>query len=212
MPSKFYDFFDVANNGTLPEICQSTWTLVSPDSNADPIIEATSTYSLGNAFLEDFEYGWTKETTYDLYRHRIDALLVVAEAHDPMSKIFQALMCAALVFTVSGLETLVRTAAKLPRTTSLRQEIGAFISAVEKLQGYLPVAESDRAPLARLFEVRHAIVHEGWRWTADLKKMNDRRSPDTTELLFDLDGVRRIIAAADRFANGIAPIFPSPDL
>lgn len=217
---KYFNFFDIRENGALLPVSRI------PDGRG-----SMQTVTWRGGFFEGFEYGWSKETTYDLYRRRISALLEMAERHDNDSEECQALLTSAIVLTISALEVLVRNA--IPRkeksgekekeepggnleeadeeggreTDFIRQDIGEFVRLVEKLEGYKPIDPKDRAPLDRLFDVRHCIIHNGWRVSRHLQAKVDRRMMLQEELLFHIDGVRAVIEAADRFADCVAECY-----
>lgn len=221
---KYFDFFDIRDNGALPPV-----TRISDGKGS------MQTVTWRGGCFEGFEYGWSKETTYDLYRSRISALLKMAEQHENDSEECQALLTTAIVLTISALEVLVRNA--IPRkkkndekekeaveggleegkkrggreTDFIRQDVGEFVRLVERLDGYKPIDPKDRAPLDRLFDVRHCIIHNGWRVTHDLQAKVDSRMRLQEELFFHVDGVRKVIAAADRFADCVADCYGKAD-
>lgn len=221
---RYFDFFNVRENGAL-----------QPSTRVPDGKGSMQTVRWRGGFFESYDYGWSKETTYDPYRKRISALLKLAEQHDDDSGECQALLSSAIVLTISALEVLVRHA--LPRkrrndkkekdetpgkpeegekrdareTDFIRQEIGEFVRLVEKLDGYRPIDPRDRMPLDRLFDVRHSIIHNGWRVTRDLQAKVDSRLMLQEELFFHIDEVRRVIEAADRFADCVAGCYHSAD-
>lgn len=191
----FFDFFDIRNNGELQE---KTHIPDGKGGYQDVVWKG--------GFLEDFEFGWNVETTYGIYRQRIEPLLALAEQQEPRSTAAQALLSSAIVLAVSGLETLICTVGKLKKAPD--QSIQEHIKIVEKAEGYKPIDLKDVAPLGRMFSARHAIIHRGWRLTKSLQKQIDKRAPMQKELIFGVAQVRRVIEAADRFATSVKGCFP----
>ncbi|WP_437618570.1 hypothetical protein [Sorangium sp. So ce1151] len=206
-PSRFFDFFDIRNNGEIIPPTKLEYKVTSGDGKEEV---KNQTVRWGHGFVESFESGWSQETTYELYRARIEELLRLASEHSDNDVAVQALLASAIVLTVSGLETLVCAAAKLKQAP--RQGIDEFIGSVSGLKGYVAMNKKDRMPLQRMFDARHAIVHYGWRITTDLQGSIDGRSSSGEELLLNVQNVRKVIEAADRFASCVAPCFPSLDL
>ncbi|WP_437688449.1 hypothetical protein [Sorangium sp. So ce176] len=203
-PQRFFDFFNIRNNGELLPNEKLEYKVPSGDGKEEVKIQ---TVRWRHGFSDGFEFGWSKDTTYNLYRARVEELLRLASEQNNSADAVQALLASAIVLTVSGLEALVCAAAKL--RDKPRQSIDEFIRVASGLEGYMEIDRKDRMPLQRMFDVRHAIVHYGWRVTDDLRGSIDSRCSSGEELLFDVDNVRKVIEAADRFASCVAPCFPS---
>lgn len=200
--TEFFDFFHIRHYGNPPEAL--TVELSNGEQARGRLIPGV---------LEDFSFGWSVETTYGIYRARSEALLDAADKQEATSTLCQALLSCVVVLTVSGLETLVVAAAAAAAAGSPvkrpTQSIDEFIRIVEGLDGYKPIESKDRAPLGRLFDVRHAIVHYGWRVTSKLQGRVDHRVPVQKEVFLDPGNVRKVLQVADRFAEGVRGCFPS---
>ncbi|MDD5308748.1 MAG: hypothetical protein PHU25_15630 [Deltaproteobacteria bacterium] len=186
-----FDFFAASLNGEPPEEIH----IATPNGHG-------RTHTLREGLEEDFGFGWNTETTYGLYRGRAESLLMLAGRSDIDEEAVQALLASVIVFVASGLEALVRTAAKV-------RQVDDFIRLVEDVAGYVPIDPRDHAPLGRLFQIRHAIVHNGWRVTKKIQGQVSGRMPRGKELHFGYDEVRAVVEAADRFAKCVAPCFPN---
>lgn len=196
--NKFFDFFDVKKVGKPNE------KVKIKSANGE-----TRTYWFECGFIEDFSWGWNKETTYDLYRKRIDALLELAEQHEDESDTCQALLASALVFAVAGLESLVRAVSKKGKRPN--QSSDEFFWKVEANPEYQKLDTKDKTALSKLFQVRHAVVHCGLKMTPKLNGKINRRAPVGEDLMFESEKVLEVINAADRFALRIAQCFDKSD-
>ena len=191
---KYFDFFNVKKVGKPKEKMQIKGT------NGEAF---SCWFECG--LIEDFNWGWNKETTYDLYRKRIDALLELAEQHADESDACQALVASALVFAVAGLESLVLAVSKEGKRPN--QSIDEFFRKVETIPGYKKLDAKDNTALSILFQVRHAIVHCGLKMTPKLHGKIKRRAPVGENLMFEKEKALEVIKAADRFALCIEQCF-----
>ncbi len=179
------DFFDVKSWGDLPEVAKGI------DGTGKPF---TQRWVHGS--MEDFEFGWSRATTYDPYRAKVESLLRLAEEAQDEAAV-QTLLQAAIVFTVSGVEALMQF-----RTPSVDEHsIDAYEAVLSTAPGYPPPRPGDKEALGRLFQVRHAIIHYGGRVTHKLFGRISARTPRNSPIQLGTKETREIVLAADRFAD-----------
>lgn len=202
---QFFSFFHAEQNGDLAREEVRNWTITTDEST----IETSGHVKFIPGIVESFDFGWNKQTTYDHYRRRIGLLLELATARSDDDETCQSLLCASIIFFISGLETLVKTTARLKDAPS--QDIDEYVGILKQLDGYRPIPDEDLLALRRLFEARHAIIHNGWNWTDDLKKHNNKRFPGGNWLRFRTSEIQRMLSIADRFADTASTCTPPED-
>lgn len=169
----------------------SFFTTASPGPDSEvkvPDGKYFRTVRFSDGFVEDFEFGWSPETTIAPLCDDARRLLDLARSSND-----QACIRAAIVNIVCGLEAYITVALGGPAPT---QSLAAYNEALKAKIGaaYSPPQGRSAKALDRLFKVRHAIVHRGCRATEDVaKSTNIMRN---SRLDFDIDEVDEVIAIA----------------
>ncbi len=180
--------------------------------------------------LEDFGFGWNKETTYDGPRNQALSLLdhskTCSTAEDQ-----QALLQCSVILLTSGLESFFQFVASHHRTPSphrktsaakrslktpkqkartrkneqpsLRQSFGDYERIAKRYSNYKEINGRDRTAITRMFLVRHAIVHHGGRITKTLRKNLNGNVYRSETISLDAPNIAKVIEATDRFVESV---------
>lgn len=164
------------------------------------------TYRLSDAFLETFDFGWSKATTFDHYADRARAMIEVARREpDTKSPTARGCLQAAIVFLISGLETLVAVVlhdrngiADLPD-----QALAEYERVLAVFPEYVRLGGPERTAIDRLFKIRHVVVHAGAVCSDKATRALQKSKPRGLLLTFDADDVARVAQACDDLAKRI---------
>lgn len=160
------------------------------------------TVVFGDGFVEDFEFGWSLETTLDPLCDDARRLLELAGSSND-----QACIRAAIVNLVCGLEAYIAVALGSPPS----QNLPAYNQALRAEFGarYVPPEGRSAKALARLFMVRHAIIHRGSRATEDVASATNITRNSLLE--FEAGEVEEVIGVVKAYAASIQTLRPNVD-
>lgn len=157
-----------------------------------------------SGFVEDFEFGWSPETTFDPLCDDARRLLALGRSSSD-----QACIRAAIVNLVCGLEAYITVPLERPAP---EQSLEAYNKALKAKFGtdFSPPQGRSAKALDRLFKARHAIIHRGSRATEHVADATNitRNSP----LEFDVDEVEEVIVVAREYVASIQALLPGDPL
>lgn len=158
------------------------------------------------SFIEDFEFGWNRQTTFDPVRADVLALLQLAEKQP--ATVQQVCLRAAVAMLVSGVESFACVA--LNSKHPPRQSLKAYNTALkEAIPDYMPPQGHQAMAVDRLFKARHAVVHNGSRATQ--KVAATTRVAHNSPLVFDAADLRKVLEHVVQFVTGIDNLIPNSD-